>query len=252
MSDVDLPVIEHLAELRKRLITIIVPLLISITVFYYKAPLLISFLKKPISGFGLEFAFFSMTEAFIARLKLATLASLIILSPLILYQILAFIGPGLRGKEKRLLYTALLCLSITFASGAVFSYVVLTPYTLNFLISYGESYMTPVLSGDRYLSFIAILSLVMGITFTIPVILIFLAKLGLLNSKMLRKARKYIILVLLAVEGIIVPAGDLIAYVLIAAPVIVLYELSIWIVFFMERKRKRAEKLAMYEETNNI
>jgi sec-independent protein translocase protein TatC len=241
MQDTDMTVVDHLAELRKRLILIIVPVIIVAAFFYFIAPLLVNLLMEPIAKFKIELVFLGITDAFVVRLKLAIVASVSVLSPLIFYQAMLFIGPGLTDRERKLLLKALLYLTITFISGIVFSYMLVVPNALNFLITFGKGYMLPALAGDRYLSFISIFCLLAGAVFSLPVVLIFLGKLGLLSSKLLRRVRKFVIIAILAVEGIIIPSNDLLTFVYIAAPVVALYEMSIWIVFLIEKKRKRIE-----------
>lgn len=240
-EDIDKPVSEHLAELRKRLIIIFLSIIIGTIILYSQAPVIIDILKKPVDNFRLEFAFFTMTGAFTIRLKLAFVASLILLSPVIYYQLMAFIGPGLRSGEKKLVYKAIFFIVPIFVAGSVFSYVFIVPKALYFLISYGSTYMNPVLSGEKYLSFIALLCILIGVVFTIPVILIFLGRLGILKSSLLRKVRRFIILTVLLGEGII--AADIMTFIAIGIPFIIVYEMSLWVVVLIEKRREKQEKV---------
>ncbi len=235
--DTEMQVSEHLSELRYRLI-IVIALITVMTVFLYtKVPVIIRYIKRPIERFALDFAFFSMTEGFVTRFKLAFIIAVIILIPLILHQLLSFIGPGLRKEEKKVIYKALLFILPAFIAGAVFGYFMIVPTALNFLITFGNSYMTPVLSGDKYIVFIAMLTSALGVSFTIPVFMIFLGKLGILSSKGIRKIRKFILISLLIGEGIIV--SDINSFILIAIPVILIFELSVLIVRFIEKRREK-------------
>lgn len=238
--DVEKPVVDHLAELRYRLIIVIATITVMTVFLYSKVPIIVSFIKKPIEKFKLDFAFFSVTEGFVTRFKLALILSTIIFIPLIVYQVIAFVGPGLKKEEKKLVYKTLASIFPVFILGAVFGYIMIVPTALNFLITFGNSYMTPVLSGDKYLVFIMMLSTSLGISFTIPVILIFLVKLKLLTTKMVRKTRKYILLAILIGEGIIV--SDFSSFIIIAIPIIIVFEIGVFIARVIEKKDKKDKK----------
>lgn len=238
-EDIDKPVYDHLSELRTRLIIIFSSMLIATIFLYTKTPFLIKMLSNPIYGFRLEFAYFTFTGAFTARLKLAFIATIIIVSPLAYQQLMAFIGPGLTKGERRLVYNSIFFVVPVFITGAVLGFIFIVPKVLSFLISYGSSYMDPMLSGEKYLSFVGLLCVLIGIISTIPVIMIFLGKLGILSSSLLKKVRKFIIFTVLLGEGII--AGDLTTFIMIGVPFIIVYEASILIVIIIEKRRKRAE-----------
>ena len=241
-EDIDRPVSDHLQELRKRLVIVFLSLLAATTFFYFITPSIIDLLKQPVKSFNLEFAFFTMTGAFTTRLKLALITSIVTLSPLIYFELMAFIGPGLTLKERKLVYKSFFTVVPMFAAGLVFGYIFIVPKALNFLIAYGSLYMNPVLSGEKYLSFMALLCILIGIIAAIPVILIYMARLGLLSSKLLKKIRKFIIFTLLIGEGIIV--GDLMSFMIIGLPFIIVYEVSLCIVIFIEKRRLNAAKKA--------
>lgn len=235
----DMSVVEHLSELRKRLIIIIIAIAAATGVIYEKAYYLIKFLMLPIAKFKLELVYFSLTEGFMTRMEISLFAGTIIVSPIILYELAAFINPGLSKKEKSLLYKNLFFIAVLLLSGMTFGYILVLPYALGFLISYGQNYMNPLLSGSTYFNFIGIFCFFTGIVFLIPYIIVLLGRLSLINSKRLRKFRKYIIIATLTLEGLFISNAGLITCILVAAPVLILYEISIWIVYFTE---KRIEK----------
>jgi sec-independent protein translocase protein TatC len=235
----EMSVIDHLSELRKRLIIIIVCLAISAGLVYDKVYYLIKILMQPIAKFNLTLVYFSITEGFITRMEVSLFTGAIVVSPIILYQIAAFINPGLTKREKRLLYKNLFFIGILFLSGIVFGYTLIIPFILNFLIGYGEEYMTPLLSGSTYFNFIGIFCFFIGIVFLIPYMIVLLGKMSLLSSKRLKKWRKYIILFILTLEGLFISNAGLFTCILVALPILMLYEISIWIVYFMERKNKK-------------
>ncbi len=236
----EMSVVDHLSELRKRLIIIIISIAVVAGIIYDKVYYLIKILMYPIAKFNLNLVYFSITDGFITRMEVSIFAGAIIVSPIILYEISAFINPGLTGKEKSLLYKNLFFIIILFLSGMFFGYILMIPLVLNFLISYGEAYMTPLFSGSTYFNFIGIFCFFIGIVFLIPYVIVLLGKMSLLSAKRLKKWRKYIILSTLTLEGIFISNAGLFTCVISILPIIILYEISIWIVYFVERKMRRS------------
>jgi sec-independent protein translocase protein TatC len=238
----ELTVVDHLHELRKRLIISIICISVVAAVVYDKVYYLLNLMMIPIESFKLKLVYISITDGFITRVQVALFVGVILSSPLIIYEMAAFINPGLTKREKKFLYINVTSISILFLTGIVFGYFLILPSTLRFLITYSKSYMMPLLKGRSYFSFIGIFCLYIGLTFLIPYVLFILAKLSLLSSKTLRKWRKYVISGTLVVEGVLLPSVDFLTFITAAAPVILIYELSIWIVYFMERRRKKVVK----------
>ncbi|MDP4147141.1 MAG: twin-arginine translocase subunit TatC [Bacillota bacterium] len=238
----EMSVVDHLSELRRRLIIIIVCVAVAAGLVYDKVDYLIKILMSPIAKFNLDLVYFSITEGFTTRMKISLFAGAMFVSPIILYQVAAFINPGLTKKEKRLLYKNLVFIIILLFAGMTFGYILLLPCTLSFLISYGQGYMTPLLLGSTYFNFIGIFSFFIGVVFLIPYIIILLGKMSLLSSKKLRKWRRYIIIFTLTLEGLFIFNAGLVTCILAAAPVLILYEISIWIVYFAERRRLVKDK----------
>ncbi|MDQ0497080.1 twin-arginine translocase subunit TatC [Paenibacillus brasilensis] len=237
-QDTDRPVVEHLAELRRRLIVTVASVIVLTAVIYSKAFLIVEVLKRSVGNEWLDLAFFSLTGAFVLRVKLSFIASLIALSPLIGYQLFAFIGPGLTAKERKVLLSAVFYMVPCFVLGVVLSYVVVVPSVLHALLTYGNSYMKAALSGEEYISFIAMLCVVFGLVFTLPFPLIALGKLGLLRSSWMKKVRVSIVLSVLIGEGLF--AADITSVILLAIPLILIYEISLRVVIRMEKRREAA------------
>lgn len=236
-------VTEHLEELRKRIIIALASVMTASVIAYSKIILLIEIMIKPLGNTQSQLVFFAITEGFITRFKLAVLVGIVCMSPIIFYQIIVFITPGLTKKEKPFLYFSIFFLTLFFVFGTVFGYIMLLPYALDFLMVYSKSYMTPILSGSMYLGFIGVFCLVIGIMFIVPLLLVILGRGGIINSKILRKSRKYVILGMVAIELSFIPAGDMLTFVVIILPITLLYEIAIWIVYFAERKRKKLDNL---------
>lgn len=232
-------VTEHLQELRKRMIIALASVAVTSMIAYSKIILLIEFMMKPLGSLNLELVFFSLTEGFITRFKLSIFVGIVCMSPIIFYEIIAFITPGLRKKEKLLLRCSIFFLSLFFVSGVLFGYFILLPYTLDFLMAYSKSYLNPILSGSMYLGFIGAFCFVIGIIFIVPLLMIILGLAGIINSKILRKSRKYVILGLVAIELSFIPTADMLTFAIVILPIVLVYEIAIWIIYFIERKKIR-------------
>jgi len=241
MNDEEMSIIEHLQEVRKRLIISFSSIFIIAIVLYTKILILIEFFMKPMEGFKLDFVYFSLIEGFMTRFKVSLFAGIIISSPIIFYQIAAFIFPGLTKKERKLLFRGVFYISIFFITGVICGYLMLLPMVLNFLITYSQSYMNPTLSGSMYFSFIGMFCIVMGIVFIMPLIFLFLASQQLVAVKNLRKWRKYVIAMVIGLELFFIPAGDALTFSIIILPIIVLYELNIWLLYFKEKIKKKRQ-----------
>ena len=243
MTDKDMDVLDHLNELRKRIIICLISVCAATFFIYGKVGYLIDILMRPIAEFNLSLVYFNLTEGFATRLEVSLIAALVITSPIIIYEILAFLRVGLTKKERKFLYKNTFIITFLFTLGTVFGYIMVLPYSLGFLISYGGNYLKPVLNGNSYFNFIGIFCIYIGFTFIIPYILIVLGKLSLISSKILRKKQIWVIIGVLTVEGFVLPAADLFTFFIVAAPVLIMYELSIWIIFFSERKKRRKKNV---------
>lgn len=238
----EMSVIDHLHELRKRLIIIIICVAAAAGIIYEKVSYLIKILMSPIDKFKLDLVYFSITEGFITRMEISLFIGAIIVSPIILYQLVAFVNPGLTKREKKLLYKSLFFMSILFFFGIAFGYVLILPFMLSFLISYGQEYMIPLLSGSTYFNFIGIFCFFIGIVFLIPYVIVLLGKMSLLSSQRLKKWRKYVIIFTLTFEGLFISNAGIFTCILTALPILVLYEASIWIIYFIEKRSKKIKE----------
>jgi len=243
MAANEMSVVDHLHELRKRIIICLISISSAAILIYDKVNYLINIFMKPIAKFNLSLSYFKLTEGFVTRMEVSLIAALIITSPLIIYEILAYVGVGLTTKEKKFLYKNAFILTTLFIFGISFGYVMILPHTLSFLISYGNTYLKPVLNGSTYFNFIEIFCLYTGIMFLIPYVLVILGKLSLINSKILRKKQIPVILGVIVVEGVLLPSVDLFTFVVAAAPVLLMYEVSIWVIYLNELRKRRRENV---------
>jgi sec-independent protein translocase protein TatC len=220
---------DHLEELRRRLCVSLVALFVAIGVSWTQVERIIDWLKRPAEGLFTHFAFFSPTEPLIAYIKVAALSGLILAMPIVLAQLWGFIQSGLTKRERAYGLAFILWGSVLFAVGAAFAYFVLLPTSLHLLLGIGRSYLEPMLSIDKYISFVTTLAFWCGAIFEIPAVLFLLAKVGIVTSKWLAQQRPYAILVLLVVAALVTPTTDPASLLLMAIPMVLLYELSIWI-----------------------
>ena len=176
---------------------------------------------------GGSLIFTSVAEAFFTYMKVAFIAGLILTSPFVLYQIWAFVAPGLYQKEKKYVVPFVLGGSLFFALGVLFGYFIAIPIGFKFLLSYATDFIKPMPSMKEYLSFSIKFLLAFGLVFEFPVVLVLLARIGVIDAKMLARRRKYALLLIFIFAAAVTPSPDLVSQVLMALPLIGLYELSI-------------------------
>ena len=234
-----LPLTVHLEELRKRLIRIFLSLGIFFCICYSQSRYLFDFISKPLVKVMPEsssLAMLKLTEGFFTELKLSFMAALFFSMPFILYQLWKFITPGLYIHEKRYMVSFVMLSSLLFFLGAVFAYYLVFPFGFKFFLSYTSESVEAALSLQWYLSFVTRLILGFGIIFELPVFTLFLAKLGIVTADMLRKYRRYAIVLLFVIAAIFTPP-DVITQLMMAGPLIILYEVSIFVAKIFGKKK---------------
>jgi len=240
MDENKLPLTAHLKELRKRLILCFLAIGGGFILCYAFADSIFNILALPLMKVmpaGGSLIFTSVAEAFFTYMKVAFIASVILVSPFVLYQIWAFVAPGLYQKEKRYVVPFVLGGSLFFAVGVLFAYFVAIPVGFKFLLGYATDFIKPLPSMKEYLSFSIKFLLAFGLVFEFPVVLVLLARIGVIDAKMLARQRKYAYLVIFILAAIITPP-DFISQVLMALPLIGLYELSILLSKIFGKKKE--------------
>ena len=238
-SPVRLTLAGHLEELRRRLGVSLGALLLAIGISASQADRLIHWLRRPVEGLLPTFAFFSPTEPLIAYLKVAGLAGAILAMPILLSQLWGFVRTGLTPRERTLGLGFVWGGSVLFTAGAAFAYYVLLPVSLRFLLGFGRGTLEPVISIDTYLSFVTSLAFWCGILFELPALVWLLAKVGVVTPTWLRQSRPYAILVMVISAALVTPTTDPVSLLLMMAPLLVLYELSIGLARFAAAVRPR-------------
>jgi sec-independent protein translocase protein TatC len=239
-SDVTMSILEHLEELRSRLIKILISAGVGFCIGYYFSETIFGYLIRPLTNVlpkGTSLIFTSITEAFFTYLKVGLLAGVFIASPFILYQIWAFISPGLYKKERRALVPVTLISVILFIAGAGFGYFVVFPFGFKFLISnYTTEMIKPMPTMREYFSLVTWMLLAFGAIFELPVVIFLLSRFGIVNHKGLRKFRRYAFLGAFILGAILTPTPDVFNQAMMAGPLVILYEISIWVAYFFGKK----------------
>jgi len=224
--------IEHLEELRYRIIVCLISVLIGTVVAYLFREEIFRFISAPLLRVlppgEQKLIFTGLLEAFVVYLKMSFFAGLMASVPVVVYQLWAFISPGLYPHERRLALPFIFSASFFFLGGAIFGYYVVFPYGFQFFVSFGGEFVKPLPSMKEYLNFASFLLLAFGLVFELPIFIFFLAKLGLVHPRTLKKGRRYAIPIIFFLSAIITPGPDPISQCLMAVPLCILYELGIW------------------------
>lgn len=226
---------EHLDELRSRLWRILVMVVIAMVLCFFFKEQLFAIVLGPKPEY-LQLINVELTQQFLIHMRVALWAGLIIASPYIIYEVFAFIAPGLYENERRITIRAVLISYLLFVSGVLLSYFAIFPITVDFLGSYQVAdYVTNTITLSSYISVMGIMCLLMGVVFELPVLCWLLAKVGLLKASFMRHYRCHAVVVILILAAVITPTGDPFTLSLVSIPIYLLWELSILIVKKVEK-----------------
>lgn len=220
--------VEHLEELRWRIVKSLVALVVGFITCFAVHRHLMTWLSMPAGD--VNFIFTAPGEYFMASLKVAFYGGLYLALPVILYQTLAFLAPGLTPNERHWVIPIAVGSFVLFSLGAAFAYVLLLPAGLHFLLSFGPSSIAPMLSIGTYLGFAAALVFAAGLIFELPLVLLAMALVGIVSSTMLARFRRVAFVAALAVAALISPSGDIFSQLMLAGALVLLYELSVWLI----------------------
>ena len=240
-----IPFTSHLEELRSRLIKCFIAVGVGFVAAYGFKEKIFQILVRPlvlVMEEGDKLIFTGLPEAFFTYLKVALLTGIIVGSPILIYQFWMFVAPGLYRGERRLMIPIVLISSICFIGGALFGYFIVFPMGFKFFLSFATETIRPLPSMKEYFGFSAKLLLAFGLVFELPLVLTFLARLGIVSVEFLKKNRKYALLLFFAGSAILTPP-DVVTQVMMALPLMILYEISIIGAKFFGKK-KPAEKEA--------
>jgi sec-independent protein translocase protein TatC len=238
-DDAPMSILGHLNELRRRLFRVVIIVILGFVAFYGVSEPLYAFLSAPLKACmpeGSKLIYTSPQGAFFTYMKVALVASLFGTSPFSFYQLWAFIAPGLYKEEKRAVLPLAFCSSLFFLAGASFCFFLVFPIAFQFFMGFATDTIVPMISVEEYLSFALKLLIAFGIVFEMPLFAYFLSRFGILSPAFLRRSRRYAILVIFIVAAILTPP-DVFSQCLMALPMLLLYEVSIYVSAAAYRKK---------------
>ncbi len=242
MDDEKLPLFTHLEELRRRILYCVIAIMCCSIPCYLLAGPILTFLSRSAG----ELVFISPHGAFIAHIKLAFFGGIFIAFPVLTWQIWSFIAIGLKRNERKYLSLYGVLSFLFFIIGAVFAYYLVLPIGMKFLLGFATDTLRPMVSVNKYISFVALLLFAFGLVFELPLIILFLTRIGVVTPETLEKNRKYAIVLTFVVAAVLTPP-DVLTQILLAVPSLLLFEMSIWLSKLTSRRRR--EKLDSPIET---
>ncbi|MEM0897187.1 MAG: twin-arginine translocase subunit TatC, partial [Verrucomicrobiota bacterium] len=239
-NDAEKPFLDHLEDLRKMFVKILITLLIGFVISWVFVDWLIEVIKFPLRELpeaAKELITLSPAEPFFAAFKIAIFASLILTFPFNLFWVGEFVLPGLTQKEKKVVFPLIGVGSALFLGGVLFAYYGVLPRVFEFFYSFGleKTGTTQELRFGDVVSFVTQISLIFGLGFQLPVVVLALVKLGLLDHELMKRSRAYAIVAIFIISAIITPTPDALTLSLLAGPLIVLYEICIWLALLLEK-----------------
>ena len=236
----------HLAELRKRLFWIIGFLLLGFLVCYMFHRQLFHLVALPLlrvapKEYKKIFAFHTLSEPFFSYLRLSFYAGIFVAAPFVLHQVWLFISPALYREEKKYAIPFILFTTLLFLAGGYFGYEVRLKYMISFFLKEAQG-LVPVLTMDKYIGLTTVIVLGMGLVFETPIIILFLALMGLVDHKFLLRKFRYAVLIIFIIAAVITPSGDPVTQTVFALPMLVLYLLGVLVAWFVTRKRTREDE----------
>lgn len=233
--------LEHLDDLRKRIVYSLIALLVAVIPAYMFSKDIFKILARPVTQFlpeGTKLAVTTLPAAFMVYIKVSFLAAIFFTSPFIFYQLWKFVAPGLYQKEKKYVIPFVFLTTLFFILGALFGYFVLFPYACRFFLNIGSDFQ-PVITVDKYFGLTLHLLLGIALVFELPTLVFFLSRMGLVTAGWMIKNFKYAVLAIFVISAIITPTPDPINQSILAFPMLALYGLSILIALFAGKKRKK-------------
>jgi len=224
ITEKQMTILEHLEELRTRLIRALLALAAGTALSFAFTTQVLRLLIAPA---GIKPVFLRPTEMFVTYFQVAMLTGVILAMPVIVYQLVRFVWPGLQVSERSYLIFIVPAATVSFVTGLAFSYYVLLPYALRYLVSFGGDLVTAQWAISEYITFITTLLFWSGVIFETPLIIFFLARLHLVTPQFLSKNRRYAIIIIAVIAAVITPTPDPFNMGLVMVPLLIMYELGI-------------------------
>jgi sec-independent protein translocase protein TatC len=243
--------LEHLEELRRRIVYSLIAVAVGFFACWGYAERIYEYMERPImdalrhNGMAEKLVYLNPTEPFNLYLKIGFLAGLFVTSPFVLYQVWLFVSPGLYRHEKRYVLPFMFSTVTLFLAGGYFGYQLVYPQALEFLISYGKQFQ-PMITIGEYTDLFMVIIIGMGLIFELPILVFFLALMGMVNAGWMWRNLRYSILVIFIIAAIVTPTTDILNMCIFAAPMVALYVVSIaiaWIVHPKQRKARATKKV---------
>ena len=238
-EDEPMTLLGHLSEMRRRLARMVIMVILGFIACYGVAEPVYAWLSEPLQSAlpdGSKLIYTSPQGAFFVYLKVALVSSIFVTSPFSFYQIWAFIAPGLYREEKQAVAPLAFFSAFFFLAGASFCYFLVFPLAFRFFMGFSTDVIVPMISVEEYLSFALKLLIAFGLVFEMPLFAHFLARLGVLSPDMMRRKRKYAVLLIFIAAAILTPP-DVFSQCLMAAPMLLLYEVSVWVAALAKKRR---------------
>ena len=239
--------LQHLGDLRRRVFICVVAVLVGSAGSFVFFEQIIEILVEPARdlnlGTGGELIYTEVTELLTTAIKVSFVSGLILASPVLVYQGVMFVAPGLTGREKRYLFGFMPAVVLAFGGGVAFAYYILTPPALHFLLTFGGDVATPLIRISNIINLMIRLLFWMGLAFETPLVMFMLASLGIVSARGLSRFRRYWVVVAFILAAIIPPTVDPVNQALVARPLLVLYELGILLARIAERSRRKSSAI---------
>ena len=243
--------LEHLEELRRRIILAVVGIVVGFFACWWKWEAIYSFMAKPAeaalkaNGFNQGLTYLNPTDPFNVSMKIALLSGLFLASPWVLWQVWQFISPGLYRHEKKYVLPFMFSTVALFLAGGWFGYSMVYPKALTFLFDYGKhAGLNPMITINEYTDLFLTIVAGMGLIFELPILVFFLSLMGIVSAGWMWRNFRYSILVIFIIAAIITPTTDIMNMCIFAAPMVALYAVSIGIAYLVHPKRRRARAAA--------
>ncbi len=243
--------LQHLDELRKRLLWSILALAVAFGPCWYHVKRIYGFLEAPVRPFlppDQQLAVTAVTESFLIYFKVAAFAAVFLASPFILYQLWGFVAPGLYRREKRLAVPFILAGSVFFLAGGAFAYYVAFPMAVSFLLGLGGEQFTLLITAQNYLGFLMTVMLGLGLMFELPILIFLLCALGVTTPRFLMRHFRWAVILIFVVAAIVTPTPDVVNLMLFAVPTLGLYLLGVGAAAVFLRRSRRHRSLAAIGE----
>lgn len=240
--------LQHLGELRRRVFFCVIALLVGSAVSFFFFEQIIEILVQPARdlevGPGGQLIYTEVTELLTTAIKVSFVGGLILASPVILYQVVMFVAPGLTGREKRYLFGSMPAVILAFSGGLAFGYYVLTPPALHFLLTFGDDVAVPLIRVSNIVNLMIRLLFWMGLAFETPLVMYLLASLGIVTAQSLSRFRRYWVVVAFIMAAMITPTVDPVNQALVAGPLLVLYEVGILLARVAGSSRRKSRAIS--------